>query len=138
MRVDQFVFIESLPHTSSGKVDRESLRRTGDPLAQLARATARGPESDSEREVGAIWQELLGLSAGGRRQFLRRGRPLPAGRPDDRENPPAPRSVSIELRRLFEQPTISALAELVDEARLGNAVGARQIPRVERRSISPS
>lgn len=132
MRVDQFVFVDTLPHTSSGKIDRQALRQRGDPLEKLA-PSARSPQSDSEREVAAIWAELLGYQPAPDDNFFSAGgHSLLAtqviGRIQQRLG------ASIELRRLFEQPTIAALAKMVDEALEDNAAGSRPIPRVERRS----
>ena len=45
--------------------------------------------------------------------------------------------VPIELRRLFESPTVAALAAAVDEARSGNGPRFEAIPRAARRAAGP-
>jgi len=51
----QFVLLDQLPLTTNGKVDRRALPEPGARRAELDEP----PRTDSEREVAAIWRELL-------------------------------------------------------------------------------
>jgi thioester reductase-like protein len=59
----RFVFLDSLPRGTSGKVDRRALHELGT-TASLGQAApeppARAPRSSAERELSAIWARVLG------------------------------------------------------------------------------
>ena len=74
-----FVPLTTLPLTAHGKVDRAALpaptaaQRTGTADYQM-------PRTETERELAAVWIDVLRRTAGwARRQFLCPGRALPAG-----------------------------------------------------------
>jgi hypothetical protein len=52
-----YVLIETLPLTGNGKLDRAGLP----PVPRAVLSTA-APRTDSEREVAALWSELLGIA----------------------------------------------------------------------------
>jgi amino acid adenylation domain-containing protein len=54
-----FVFLEALPLTNTGKVDRQALART--PVATSSAVPFVEPRSDVERRVAGIWSEVLGV-----------------------------------------------------------------------------
>jgi acyl carrier protein len=59
MMPSDFVFVDSLPRTPNGKIDREAL-----PRPEIARARPQllvGPRNDVESAVCAIWQQVLGV-----------------------------------------------------------------------------
>jgi len=59
MMPSDFVFVDSLPRTPNGKIDRAGL-----PRPEIARAKPQslvGPRSDVESAVCAIWQQVLGI-----------------------------------------------------------------------------
>jgi hypothetical protein len=129
----QFVFIERLPHTGSGKIDRESLRRRGDPVATVLPAAATAPRSESEQAVAAVWSELLGRPVGIEDNFFAvGGHSLLAAQAISRLQQRL--GVRLELRRLFEAPTVAGLAAVVDEAQRGDAARFEPIPRAARRA----
>ena len=137
MLPEQFVFVDALPHTGSGKVDRDALRRRGDPIDVAPTPKVSGPQSDSERAVAAIWAELLGRGVGVDDNFFAvGGHSLLAAQVMTRIQQRL--GVRIELRLLFEAPTVAALAAAVDAARCGDGPRAEAIPRAERRALRSS
>jgi acyl carrier protein len=54
-----YVVLPALPLTVSGKLDRKALPDPGPALAETAAAFV-PPRSDAERELAAIWREILG------------------------------------------------------------------------------
>src|SRR5206468_951899 len=61
-----FVKLDTMPLTPSGKLDRRTLPR---PEAATENATPSfaAPESETERTIAGIWQEVLRVERGGRR-----------------------------------------------------------------------
>jgi amino acid adenylation domain-containing protein len=55
-----FVSLDALPLTAHGKVDRAALPAPGEGRPQLD-GTYAGPQTETERVVTALWQEVLGL-----------------------------------------------------------------------------
>ena len=81
-----FVFLEALPLTSSGKVDRKLLPA---PERSDSKATYVAPRTATEEILAGIWAEVLKLERVGRpRQLLRVGRPFAAGGERDRAHAP--------------------------------------------------
>jgi amino acid adenylation domain-containing protein/non-ribosomal peptide synthase protein (TIGR01720 family) len=109
-----FVSLPALPLTSSGKVDRKSLPApegvrpdTGTPFV--------APRSELEQQLAAMWAELLGVERLGIHDnfFELGGHSLLATQLVSRIR--GTFEVELELGRLFEQPTIAALAlQIVD------------------------
>lgn len=61
-----FVFLDELPLTGNGKIDRKALLMLPPPnLACAAAARAAEPASEMERTVARAWQQALGISAVG-------------------------------------------------------------------------
>ena len=115
MRPAAFVFLDELPLTVSGKIDRHELpapdfsaRDHAAPLLPL--------ETGTEVAVGKIWQGLLGTGAIGRHDdfFALGGHSLLATQVVTRIRTTLHRDVA--LRTLFEHPTLEALARRIDEA----------------------
>ncbi|MEV8097872.1 amino acid adenylation domain-containing protein [Kitasatospora sp. NPDC085879] len=111
--------VDSLPRTSTGKLDRRALP---DPLA-LALAqqghTETAPATPAEATVAALWAELLGLPAIGVHDdfFALGGHSLMATRAATRTREAL--GVELPLAWIFESPTVAALC-----ARLGEAAPA--------------
>jgi thioester reductase-like protein len=65
MLPQRFVAVEQFPHTPSGKIDRAALRRLGPAGTALlltpGAGGGRAAESDTEKLLADIWQDLLGL-----------------------------------------------------------------------------
>ena len=59
-----FVILDALPLTGNGKLDRQALPAPGED--SVARRGYAAPQGEREREVAAIWRELLGVERIGR------------------------------------------------------------------------
>jgi amino acid adenylation domain-containing protein len=110
-----FVTLDALPLTTSGKVDRKALPAP-DIDTQIARSYA-APRNPTEETLCRIWAELLGLERVGIADsfFELGGHSLLATQVVSRIRRTF--SVDLRLRSLFEQPTIAALAPLIEAAR---------------------
>jgi amino acid adenylation domain-containing protein/FkbM family methyltransferase len=106
-----FKLMERLPLMLNGKVDRQGLP----PCESLATAAGYlGPRTDTERAVAAIWSELLPVRNVGVNDdfFDLGGQSLMAIKMVSRLRDVF--DVDVQLRNLFERPTVAGLAEIVD------------------------
>jgi natural product biosynthesis luciferase-like monooxygenase protein/amino acid adenylation domain-containing protein len=112
-----FEFLDELPLSSNGKIDRRALPaprcESGAPFA--------APRTATERGLAAIWEELLDRERVGIQDnfFHLGGHSLLAARVLSRIERRF--QVELQLADLFSAPTLGALAELIDAAA---AVGA--------------
>ena len=122
-----FVLLEALPLTPSGKVDRRALP---EPEELVVAAEGMAPRTPVEELVASVWAEVLGLETVGVEQdfFSLGGHSLLATRVMSRLR--GIFHVEIPLRALFEGPTVAALAQVVELARLGEA---RSLPPLQAR-----
>jgi amino acid adenylation domain-containing protein/thioester reductase-like protein len=107
-----FVFLEDLPRTPTGKVDRRALP---DPVqADPGKKTA--PRTPTEELVAAVWSEILGRERVGRQDdfFLLGGHSLLAARVVHRLRETL--RVRLPLQAVFSEPTLAGLARKIDEA----------------------
>jgi hypothetical protein len=107
-----FVFLERLPLTATGKVDRQALPMPG--LAAAAPGSAHvAPGTPQEKRLAAIWAEVLGLERVGIHDdfFALGGHSLLATRVASRIQQAF--AADVPLRWLFERPTVAQLAELL-------------------------
>ncbi|MEO8429887.1 MAG: amino acid adenylation domain-containing protein [Acidobacteriota bacterium] len=110
-----FLFLESLPLTPSGKVDRRALPA---PRARggVEREGFVAPRNETERAVAAIWASVLGVEAlgAGDSFFEQGGHSLLAtqvvSRVRDRFH------TDLPIRVLFDSPTVEEFARAVDGA----------------------
>ncbi|HSQ83072.1 MAG TPA: AMP-binding protein [Casimicrobiaceae bacterium] len=65
MLPSSFVFLDALPETATGKVDRQALALIA-PSASNSARTIVPPRDDAERTVAAVFEELLGIAPIGR------------------------------------------------------------------------
>lgn len=109
-----FVRLDQIPHTPSGKTDRRALRPPE--FTRIARNTV-APRTDTEREVAAIWAEVLRIDAVGVEDgFLDLGgHSLLAMRVIGRIRRDL--GVSLPLADLLRGATVAQLAATVDAAR---------------------
>jgi amino acid adenylation domain-containing protein len=116
-----FVFVEALPLTANGKVDRRGLPRPN--LSQVeVGANFVAPASSVEKVIADVWSKILGLDHVGVYDnfFNVGGHSLLATQLISRIR--AVLQVELPLRAVFEAPTVAGLAERA-EAALGAAPG---------------
>jgi amino acid adenylation domain-containing protein/non-ribosomal peptide synthase protein (TIGR01720 family) len=104
----QITILDSLPHTTSGKLDRRALE-TLEPAHRASRATVREPSTEVERKLAQIWAEVFGLDQIGIYDdwFELGGDSLMSMRLVARATHAG---LKITARQLFENPTIAQLA----------------------------
>ncbi len=137
------IILDSLPLTPNGKLDRNALPEPQwGHVAILIRSGGQAdaaPRSTTEEAIADLWAEVLGLDRvdiGIHDDFFSLGgHSLLASKVISRVRNQF--HVDIPLRPLFERPTISALAEVVDQARTSSATTSAPpipaLPRVFRR-----
>ncbi|HVG43309.1 MAG TPA: condensation domain-containing protein, partial [Longimicrobium sp.] len=113
-----FVFLDALPLTRNGKVDRRALP---DPDADLSGAGYVEPETETERRVAEIWAQVIGVPRVGAHDdfFVLGGHSLLATQVISRVREVF--GVELPLRALFGAPHLSAFAAQVDAAVQGGA-----------------
>ena len=111
-----FVFLERLPLTAHGKVDRPALARMRQRL-EVTGSECVAPRDPTEEAIARIWADLLAAEKIGvfDNFFDLGGHSLLAGRALARVADAF--GVSLPLRTLFEAPTVAALARRISEAR---------------------
>lgn len=119
-----FVHMERMPLTSNGKIDRSALPAPTAEDIQPAHAFA-APEGETERALAALWSELLGIGSVGRGDnfFDLGGESLMVVRVVSRMRKLF--GVDMQVRTLFERPTLAGLAEAVDAMRWSGEAGHR-------------
>jgi amino acid adenylation domain-containing protein len=126
-----FVEMTAFPLTPNGKVDKKKLP------APVASSSAAGteyvaPATPSERLLERVWQAVLGIDriSATADFFQLGGHSLLAAQVMARVAQET--RVELSMRRLFEAPTLRALARVLDEARTaGGATHADVIPRAK-------
>ncbi|HEX2195452.1 MAG TPA: amino acid adenylation domain-containing protein, partial [Actinomycetota bacterium] len=110
-----FVTLEALPLNANGKVDRRALPAP-DPSRRSGREESVAPRSETEEKLAAIWADLLGRTPIGVHDgfFELGGHSLLATQMVSRIRDSF--GVEVELRAVFEAPTIARLAPLVEAA----------------------
>ncbi|HEX3130862.1 MAG TPA: amino acid adenylation domain-containing protein, partial [Thermoanaerobaculia bacterium] len=111
----QVTFLDTLPRTSSGKVDRRALLSLGGPEEKAGRPY-QPPRTPTEEIVAGIWADVLGLERVGLGEgfFDLGGHSLLAGRVLARLR--SAFGVELSLLLFFLDPTVEALARRIDEA----------------------
>ncbi|HEX8905984.1 MAG TPA: condensation domain-containing protein, partial [Longimicrobiaceae bacterium] len=126
-----FVFMDALPLTRHGKVDRRALPEPAG--ADLAGASYVAPRTPTEELLAALWAELLGAERVGVDDgfFELGGHSLLATRVASRVREML--RVELPVRAVFEHPTLAGLAAEVDRLRLAaqgvEAPPIRPVPR---------
>ncbi|HEX2203959.1 MAG TPA: condensation domain-containing protein, partial [Longimicrobium sp.] len=122
-----FVLLPALPLGNTGKVDRRALPAPPpEPGGYLA------PRTPDEGVIAAIWAEALGVDRVGVDDdfFALGGQSLLATQVVSRLRDAF--GVEVPLRRLFEAPTVAALARSVARAREAGASSAERVTRAGR------
>ena len=104
------VFLETLPLTSSGKVDRKSLPAPAHDRSRLDNKFI-APRTLYEKEIARIWGEVMSSESPGVHDnfFELGGHSLLATRVISRIN--CTFGIQLPLREIFESPTIAGLAQ---------------------------
>lgn len=115
----RFIHMDSFPLNNNGKVDFDALPAPA--AGSTKQRTDNAPETDTEKTVAEIWRDFLHLEQVGVDDnfFELGGHSLLAIQVLNRINDRY--SARLELRDLFDAPTVGALAEFVDR---GRGVGA--------------
>lgn len=108
----QALWLERLPRNANGKLDRRAL-----PVPELDAAPGQPPRNDTERQLAALWQELLQVPEVGRDAdfFALGGHSLLATRLLSRIHERL--GVRVPLAAAFTATTVAAQAELIDTLR---------------------
>ncbi|MBX8600534.1 amino acid adenylation domain-containing protein, partial [Pseudomonas cichorii] len=120
-----FVMLESLPLTTNGKLDRKALPAPDH--SALASRAYEAPQGKVETAIAELWQELLGVEQVGRHDhfFELGGHSLLAVKLIERMRQ---QNLSADVRVLFGQPTLEALAAAVGGGTRGVIVPDNLIP----------
>ena len=113
------VFHDEFPLSANGKLDREALRRKhSDTLRTATGPSDDLPQTEVERDVAAIWKEVLSIGQIGVRDnfFELGGHSLLLNAVSGRIQRKF--GVAVPLRVLFNAQTVSAMAEAVLDAQL--------------------
>jgi amino acid adenylation domain-containing protein len=121
-----FFVLDALPLTVNGKVDRQALLALDEAPRSADGYVA--PEGAVEQILAGVWEEVLGRERVGAHEdfFALGGHSLLATQVVSRLR--ALFQVELPVRRLFEAPTVAALARAVEEAR--SEAAGRQGPPI--------
>ncbi|HEX3527654.1 MAG TPA: amino acid adenylation domain-containing protein [Thermoanaerobaculia bacterium] len=105
-----FVFLESMPTTPTGKIDRRALPAPDRVRPELDSAFV-APRTPLEERLARLWSELLGLDPVGVHDnfFALGGHSLLAGQVVTRLRDDL--GLELPLRTVFDHPTVAALAD---------------------------
>ena len=119
-----FVFLDTMPLTATGKIDRRTLAEMDvRGIVAAARETAYvTPRSPLEAQLAAIWQELLGVPRVGALDnfFDLGGHSLLTTQLVSRLR--AAFQLEVPLPTFFEDPTVAGLAQAIELARWAEEV----------------
>ncbi len=106
--------VASLPRTTSGKLDRPRLAALAARAAHARTTTAEPPRTDTEQLIAQAWADLLGTEPARDDNFFDSGgHSLLAARLARRID--LAFGVRLPVAAIFEQPTLAAVAEAVDQ-----------------------
>ncbi|MGB9182076.1 MAG: amino acid adenylation domain-containing protein [Pyrinomonadaceae bacterium] len=111
-----FVFLDRLPRTPSGKIDREALPQPDEQFREMADEYV-APQTPLEIEIAQVWQDLLQVERVGLKDnfFHLGGHSLLAAQVVNKLRQTY--DVELSLRGFIEAPTITSLAESIETAR---------------------
>jgi amino acid adenylation domain-containing protein len=125
-----FLFLESMPMTPTGKVDRRALPAPGSSRPELDTVWT-APRGATEEALARIWGELLGIEGigAGDSLFELGGHSLLAAQIVTRVREEL--GVDLPLRDVFEHPTVAALASRIDRLREAGGSEEEDLPPLE-------
>ncbi len=123
------VSLDAWPLSPSGKIDRRALPAPADP-GSGSRPPFAAPRTPTEEVLAGIWSQVLGRERVGRGDnfFELGGHSLLATQVISRVRQGL--AAELQVRELFETPTVAALAERVELARRGSAGRGRAAPPI--------
>ncbi len=132
----QFVLMERLPLTPSGKLDRRNLPPP-DALDEKERDDFKAPQTAVEKRLAEIWAEVLGVARVGLASnfFQLGGHSLLATQLVTKVR--SALSVDLPLRLLFEHPTLSAFCSALENLLPLDNAQRPQITRAPRAASLP-
>jgi amino acid adenylation domain-containing protein len=137
-----WIFLDTLPLTSRGKVDRQALRKLTIQIQKTEPISA-PLETDTERAIAEIWKEVLGLQTIGRHDnfFDLGGHSLLLGKVLTQVRLLSQRPLGMV--DLFQYPTVQALAAYVTgegplRGHRGSSAQAEQAQQVKERRLAGS
>jgi acyl carrier protein len=131
-----YVFVEDLPLTQSGKLDRNRLPAPSQ-ADFAARTTYEAPQSELELQLAGLWQQVLGLERVGRSDnfFSLGGNSLKSIQVLVRLKDTY--GINVQVRNFFNAPTIAGLAAHVEQA-LMDYVTSLSASEIDERLALPS
>jgi amino acid adenylation domain-containing protein len=131
-----FVPLESLPLNAHGKLDRKALPDPGAPMSS-SKSESRAPIGEIETALARIWSAVLNREQVGARDnfFQLGGHSLLAMRMIARVRKEF--AIDIPLPRLFQLPTIEALAVVIEESIRNGSSRAERVSSISRNAIPP-
>ena len=133
-----FVQLEDLPLTPNGKLDRKAIAAK-DPEPGTGIATGveyEAPRNEVEQKLAAIWEEVLGISSVGINDnfFSQGGNSMKAVTLMLRVNQEL--NTQLPLQKVFEIPTIKALAKFITTMTPDNHTAIQPVPRQDYYPVS--
>ncbi|PCK23179.1 non-ribosomal peptide synthetase, partial [Bacillus pumilus] len=106
------VKLDAFPLTSNGKIDRKSLPKPDESHSEEIKTSP--PETETEKALADIWEELLGKTIGvDEHFFMSGGHSLKAMMMSAKIQEVFQKEVPIQV--IFEKPTIRSLAAYIDQ-----------------------
>ena len=130
MRPAHWIALESMPLTSSGKINRRALPEPSAETGGHEKASEESNFTDTEQTIASIWSELLGIRIADRADnfFELGGHSLMATRAAVRLTKAL--EVTVPLKCLFDFPTVAGLAGWVENAKDTADAGEEGIPEL--------
>jgi acyl carrier protein len=125
-----FSALDALPLTPNGKVDRRALPEPDKARPELGEGFV-GPRSPEEEALAGIWEQVLGLERVGVNDdfFELGGHSLQATRVVSRVHDVF--GVELPVLSIFEEPTLSGLADRLEEARQSRSAPSVAEPKID-------
>jgi acyl carrier protein len=118
-----FMFLDTLPFTPNGKIDRRGLP-VPEPMRQELERVFVAPRTPEEEIIAGVWQEVLGRECVGIHDnfFELGGHSLKATQVVARIR--AALQIELPLRTLFEAPTVAGLVSVIARSQEQSSVQA--------------